>query len=76
MVESEPAAGNISTKGAKQTISGQDDDQSFFERPLAGSTLTIENFQKGSYAPDMDDLGNQEAMLNIEETNKANLEWK
>lgn len=75
MVEVEPT-GNISTKGAKQTFSGQDDDDSFFERPLAGSTLTIENFRNGSFVPGLDDLGSREPTFNAEETNKANLEWK
>lgn len=75
MAEVEPT-GNISTKGAKQTFSGQDDDDSFFKRPLAGSTLTIENFRNGSFVPELDDLGNQQLTFNAEETNKANLEWK
>ena len=67
---------DLSTKGAKQTQSGQDNYDSFFENPLATSSLTGDNFRNGSFVPNMDDLGTKDGTFHMQVRDEDNLKWK
>jgi len=56
---------NLSTKGAKQTLDEDKDDDSFFDQPIYGSTITIDNFWNGSFVPTADDLGGKKGSIDF-----------